>query len=69
MISLLLNIDNGYMGSLAHMFWILAFFGSAVIVFIYLWRKGRLDFDEEPKWTLFDQDELEDEEKGNDSRK
>ena len=58
----MLIADNGYMGSLAHMFWIFAFFGSALIVFIYLWRKGRLDFDEEPKWTLFEQDELKDNE-------
>jgi len=25
-----------------------AFFGSALLVFIYLWRKGRLDMDEGP---------------------
>lgn len=26
----------------------IAFFFSAVLIFFYLWRKGSLDFDEEP---------------------
>ncbi len=27
--------------------------GSALLVFLYLWKKGRLDMDEEPKMTVF----------------
>jgi hypothetical protein len=27
---------------------------GAALVFIYLWRKGRLDMDEEPKMQMFD---------------
>lgn len=36
-----------------------ALFGSAFLIFVYLWRKGRLDMDEEPKFQM-----LEDEEEG-----
>ena len=36
---------------------VLAFVGSALLVFIYLWRKGRLDMDEEPKFQMMKDDE------------
>lgn len=32
---------------------ILAMGGSAFLLFLYLWHKGRLDMDEEPKMTVF----------------
>jgi hypothetical protein len=33
---------------------LLFFTGSALILFVYLWSKGRLDFDEAPKQDMFD---------------
>ncbi len=33
---------------------ILFFFGSALLIFFQLLRKGRLDCDESPKYQLFD---------------
>lgn len=35
---------------------IIASFGSAVLIFIYLWKKGRLDCDESPKYQLFEEE-------------
>lgn len=32
-------------------------FGSALLVFLYAWWKKRLDFDEEPKYRMFQEDE------------
>lgn len=36
---------------------IIAFFGTALLVFFYLWSKGRLDCDESPKYQLFEEEE------------
>ncbi len=34
----------------------IAFCGSAVLVFLYFWRKGRLDMDEEPAKQMMTED-------------
>lgn len=51
---------EGIYGSLVHYTVAAAFFGSALLLFIYLWRKGRLDMDEGPAQKM-----LEDEEEKN----
>jgi len=43
-------VDNiGLYGSVLHYALTIAFMGSAFLLFCYFWKKGRLDFDEEPK--------------------
>jgi hypothetical protein len=52
-------IDSvGIYGFILHYCLLFAFFGSALMVFIYLWKIKRLDMEEKPKYTLF---EVEDE--------
>ncbi len=46
----------GACGTWVHYAFVLAFVGSAFLVFLYLWRKNRLDMDEEPKIKMM-QDE------------
>lgn len=36
---------------------LVALLGSAVLIFIYLWRKDRLDMDEDPKFQMLKDDE------------
>lgn len=56
---------GGICGEIMHYSMVVAFVGSAFLVFIYLWRKGRLDMDEEPKYQMMkDDEELSDKEKG-----
>ncbi len=45
---------QGIYGFVLHYSLLFAFFGSALITFVYLWRKKRLDMDEGPKYTLFE---------------
>lgn len=47
----------GVYGFVLHYALLFAFFGSAVIVFVYLWKKKRLDMDEMPKYILFKDEE------------
>jgi len=47
----------GVHGFVLHYALLFAFFGSALIVFLYLWRKKRLDMDEEPKYSMFKDEE------------
>lgn len=56
--------DGGVCGSFVHYAFILAFVGSAFLIFLYLWRKGKLDMDEEPKIRM-----LQDEESKNSKEK
>jgi len=52
---------GGVYGSLLHYGLVIAFVGSAFLVFLYLWRKGRLDMDEGPKYQMMEEDKsLED---------
>ncbi len=44
----------GIYGFVLHYSLLFAFFGSACMTFIYLWKKKRLDMDEAPKYTLFE---------------
>lgn len=42
----------GVYGSTLHSALVVAFVGSAFMVFLYLWKKGRLDMDEEAKHQM-----------------
>jgi hypothetical protein len=46
--------DGGVCGSFVHYAFVLAFVGSAFLIFLYLWKKGKLDLDEEPKIQMMD---------------
>jgi hypothetical protein len=50
---------GGAYGNLLHYGLTIAFVGSALLVFIYSWTKGRLDMDESPKIQMMSK-ELED---------
>lgn len=47
----------GIYGMVFHYSFIFALMGGAALVFIYLWRKGRLDMDEDPKMQMLERDE------------
>jgi hypothetical protein len=47
------------MGGLFHYAMVIARVGSAALIFFYLWRKGRLDMDEEAKLQMMRSDEEE----------
>jgi uncharacterized membrane protein len=48
---------SGECGTLVHYGFVLALVGSAFLIFLYLWRKNKLDMDEEPKHKMMnDQD-------------
>jgi hypothetical protein len=63
---LLVILDGeGVYGSLLHYGLIIALVGSAMLIFLYLWIKGRLDMDEEPKYVMFEaNDHLSNKEEG-----
>jgi hypothetical protein len=55
------SIDQtGVYGSILHYSLIIFFMGGALLIFLYLWRKGRLDMDEEPKIQMMKDDEEND---------
>lgn len=43
---------GGVYGSMLHYGLAIALVGSAILLFFYLWKKGRLDMDEEPKMMM-----------------
>ena len=47
----------GVYGFVLHYALLFAFFGSGLIVFLYLWKKKRLDMDEEAKYSMFEEDD------------
>lgn len=47
---------KGIYGFVLHYALLFAQFGGAFFVLIYLWRKKRLDMEEEPKYYLFYED-------------
>jgi len=49
----------GVYGSILHYALVIAFVGSAFIIFLYLWKIKRLDMDEEPKYQMMKEDERE----------
>lgn len=48
---------SGVYGYFMHYSMVFALVGSAIIIFIYLWRNGRLDMDEEAKFQMMRQEE------------
>lgn len=48
---------EGLYGTFFNYAFTVALVGSAILIFIYLWYKGRLDLDEEPKMTMMKADE------------
>lgn len=49
-------IDSmGVYGSMLHYALVIAFVGSAFIIFFALWKKKRLDMDEEPKYQMMEE--------------
>jgi len=52
-------IDSmGVYGSVFHYSFVIAFVSSAFVVFVYLWRKKKLDMDEEPKYQMMQEGEI-----------
>lgn len=43
---------GGVYGQVLHYSLTIAFVGSAFLIFLYMWYKGRLDMDEEPKLQM-----------------
>jgi hypothetical protein len=54
------TIDGGVCGSFVHYALIIALVGSAFLIFLYLWKKGKLDMDEDPKIQMLKDDEPKD---------
>lgn len=50
---------TGLYGTILHYAFTIAIVGSAMIYFVYLWFKGRLDMDESPKWQMLNGSESE----------
>lgn len=51
----------GLHGSIFHYAFVMAFVGSAFLIFLYLWRNGRLDMDEGPKHQMMQESSQEQE--------
>lgn len=47
----------GIYGTLFHYGLVFALVGSALVIFLYLWKKGKLDMDEQPKFQMMEKDE------------
>lgn len=46
-------IDSfGIHGNFIHYGMVIGLVSSALVIFVYLWTKGRLDMDEEPKYQM-----------------
>ena len=54
----------GIYGSLFHYAFVVAFVGSAFMIFIYVWWKGMLNMDEGPKFQMLDEKEESEEKNG-----
>lgn len=58
MTSLIPDVDGGgVVGAFLSYGMAIATMGATVLVFIHLWRKGRLDMDEQPKYHMMREDE------------
>lgn len=52
------HVDGfGVYGFLVHGMMVIFFVGAAFIAFLYCWKKGRLDMDEEPSIQMMQDDE------------
>lgn len=49
----------GIYGTILHYALVIAFVGSAFLVFLYCWYTGKLNMDEEPKYQMMQADEQE----------
>jgi hypothetical protein len=47
----------GIYGHFFHYAIVIALVGSAFFIFLYLWKKNRLDMDEEPKFQMMHEEE------------
>lgn len=53
-----MNLDGwGVTGLLLDYTFMIALSGSTVLLFLYFWKKGRLNFDEGPKYQMLEEDE------------
>lgn len=48
----------GVTGNFYHYSMVIAFVGSAFLIFLFLWGKKRLDMDESPKYQMLLDDEI-----------
>lgn len=48
---------SGIYGMLFHYAMTIVLVGGALVIFIQLWRKGKLDMDESPKYQMMDEHE------------
>lgn len=56
----MMTLDGGGIyGQMLHYSLVMAIVGSTFLIFMYLWRKGRLDMDEGPKMQMMIDDEKE----------
>ena len=46
----------GIYGSIVHFSFAGLFFSAALLIFLYLWRKGKLDMDESPAEQMLEDD-------------
>lgn len=51
--------EYGIHGSIFHYALIIALVGSAFLIFINLWMKGKLDMDESPKIQMMEEDDYD----------
>jgi hypothetical protein len=49
----------GVYGNFFHYAMVIGFVGSAFLIFFYLWKKKRLDMDEDPKFQMMQEEEIE----------
>lgn len=45
----------GVYGSVLHYAFVITFAGNAFLIFIYLWRKNKLNMDEGPKFQMMEE--------------
>lgn len=48
----------GVYGNFLHYGLVISLVGSAFLIFLYLWKKKRLDLDEEPKFQMMQEEEI-----------
>ena len=53
---------SGVYGSIFNYAYLIALFGSTLLIFLYLWRKGLLGMGEGPKYDMMHSDEEEEDE-------
>ena len=54
---------SGAYGTIFNYSFLFALFGSTLLIFFYLWRKGMLGMDEGPKFDMMPKDQEEEEKK------